>query len=88
MSPELETIRVQLNYPLDIVKEPILYRLVMDFGIIPSIRIANIDVRTGGFLFLDLTGEKESLERGLQWLTDQGITVSAIGQDGAQEWAI
>ncbi len=88
MAGERETIRVQLNYPLERVKEPILYHLVMDYGLIPNIRRANIDVHTGGFIFLELTGEKESLRRGLEWLQGLGITVSAIGVDGTQEWAV
>ena len=88
MPNDRETIRVQLNYPLDQVKEPILYHLVMDYGLIPNIRRANIDVHTGGFIFLELTGEKDSLDRGLKFLEGCGITVSAIGVDGVQEWAV
>lgn len=88
MSAEKETIRVQLNYPLERVKEPILYHLVMDYGLIPNIRRANIDVHTGGFIFLELTGEKVDLDRGLKFLEDCGVTVSGIGVDGTQEWAV
>jgi ABC-type methionine transport system ATPase subunit len=88
MVPDMETIRVQLNYPLERVKEPILYQLVMKFGLIPSIRRANIDIRTGGFIYLDLSGEKNALESGLRWLEEQGVIVNAIGLDGTQEWAI
>lgn len=88
MVPDMETIRVQLNYPLERVKEPILYQLVMKFGLIPSIRRANIDIRTGGFIYLDLSGEKSALESGLRWLDEQGVIVNAIGLDGTQEWAI
>jgi L-aspartate semialdehyde sulfurtransferase ferredoxin len=88
MSEDKETIRVQLNYPIERVKEPILYHLVMDYGLIPNIRRANIDVHTGGFIFLELTGEKSALDRGLKFLEDCGIDVSAIGIDGTQEWAV
>lgn len=88
MLPEMETIRVQLNYPIEQVKEPILYRLVTNFNLIPSIRSANIDFKTGGFIYLDLTGKMEDVENGLQWLEEQGVSVNAIGLDGAQEWAI
>lgn len=88
MSQEIETIRVQLNYPLEHVKEPILYHLVVDYGLIPNIRRANIDVHTGGYIFLELSGEKSALEKGLAWLEELGITVSAIGLDGTQEWAV
>lgn len=86
MANEKETIRVQLNYPLERVKEPVLYHLVMDYGLIPNIRRANIDVHTGGFIVLELTGEKAALERGVQFLESCGITVSTAGMDAAQEW--
>ncbi len=88
MAGETETVRVQLNYPLERVKEPILYHLVKDYGLVPNIRRANIDVHTGGYIFLELTGPKDELERGLRWLEGCGITVSAIGVDGTQEWAV
>ncbi len=88
MAGEKETIRVQLNYPLERVKEPVLYHLVMDYNLIPNIRRANIDVHTGGYIFLELTGEKGDLDRGIKFLEGCGITVSAIGVDGTQEWAV
>jgi ABC-type methionine transport system ATPase subunit len=83
-----DTIRVQLNYPPGVVEQPILYRLVKEFGLVPNVRRANIDLRTGGFLFLELSGARESLKRAITWLQEQGIAVDAIGIDGAQEWAI
>ena len=86
--PTNDIIRVQLNYPATIVDQPIVYRLVTEFGLVPNIRRANIDVRTGGFIFLELTGERESLHRAIEWLEAGGIGVDAIGVDGALEWAI
>ena len=88
MSNEQETIRVQLNYPLERVKEPILYHLVMDYGLIPNIRRASVDVHTGGFIVLELTGEKGQLDRGLKFLEGCGITVTDVGVDSVQqEWS-
>lgn len=88
MTTTRETIRVQLNYPLEWVKEPVLYHLVTDYGLIPNIRRANIDIHTGGYIFLELTGDRDALQRGLEWVQSLGITVSALGVDGAQEWAL
>ena len=88
MAAERDTISVQLSYPLERVKEPILYHLVMDYGLIPNIRRANIDVHTGGFIVLELTGEKDALDRGVKFLEGCGITVSPVGLDGtAEEWS-
>lgn len=88
MAAEKETIRVQLNYPLERVKEPVLYHLVMDYGLIPNIRRANIDVHTGGFIVLELSGERTDLDRGLKFLESCGITVTGVGVEGTQEWAV
>ncbi len=88
MECDRDTIRVQLNYPLELVQEPILYELIIQFGLIPNIRRANFDWKNGGFIFLELSGERQALERGLAWLQERGITISGIGLDGTQEWAI
>ena len=83
-----DIIRVQLNYPKSIVSEPIVYRLVTDFGLVPNIRHAKIDVHTGGYLFLELSGKRANLDRALEWLEAIGVGIDAIGVDGTQEWAI
>ena len=84
--PDKETVRVQLNYPLERVKEPILYHLVMDYGLIPNIRRANIDSHTGGFIALELTGEKNDLDRGIAFLEGLGVDVTGVGPESVEEW--
>jgi hypothetical protein len=86
MSVPRETQRVQLTYPPEIVTEPILYHLVVDHGLIPNIRRANMDARTGGFIVLELTGEPEALDRGIRFLEGCGIEVSVAGVDASTEW--
>ena len=88
MTAEHETIRVQLNYPQEQVHEPILYRLIVDYGLIPDIRRANLDEHAGGFIALELSGEKDALERGLNWLEQRGIMVNIVGLDGTRDWAV
>jgi hypothetical protein len=87
MPEEQEMIRVQLNYPISQVKRPILYELVRDYGLIPNIRRANMDVQTGGYIFLELTGEHHAINRALLWLEAIGVEAEAIGMDGTQGWA-
>ena len=86
--PSTDTIRVQLNYPAAVVDRPIIYQLVKRFSLVPDIRRGSIDSQTGGFLFLELTGERERLKRAIEWLEEMGVGVDAIGVDGALEWAI
>ncbi len=81
-----ESIRVQLDYPLEQVKEPIIYHLVMDFSLIPNIRRANIDVHSGGMLVLQLEGSRDNLDSGIAYLRKLGITVTEIGIE--QAWTV
>ena len=87
METNRETVRVQLTYPMDRVAEPILYHLVADFDLVPNIRRANMDIQSGGFLFLQLTGERTNLSNALQWLNTQGISTEPVGLDG-EAWTI
>lgn len=80
-----ESIRVQLDYPLEHVKEPIIYHLVTDYDLIPNIRRANIDVHTGGMLVLQIEGTRANLDAGIAFLRGLGITVTEIGTE--QPWA-
>lgn len=79
-------IRVQLDYPLEQVKEPIIYHLVTDYRLIPNIRRANIDVHSGGMLVLEMEGAKEDLMDGIGFLRSLGITVTEIGTE--QPWTV
>ncbi|HLJ54013.1 MAG TPA: NIL domain-containing protein [Chthonomonadaceae bacterium] len=81
-----ESIRVQLDYPLEQVKEPIIYHLVTDYKLIPNIRRANIDYHSGGMLVLQLEGDRDNLDAGIDFLRRLGITVTEVGVEPA--WTV
>ena len=83
---EQQSIRVQLDYPLEQVKEPIIYHLVTDYNLVPNIRRANIDVHTGGMLVLQLEGTRENLDQGIEFLRRIGVTVTEVGVEPA--WTV
>lgn len=76
-----ESIRIQLDYPLEQIKEPVIYHLVVDYHLIPNIRRANIDVHTGGMIVLQLDGTREDMDDGIDFLRRTGITVTEIGME-------
>lgn len=82
-----ETVRVQLNFPLEQVTKPIIWHLAHDFDLRFSIRRASIDVHTGGFTVLELTGERSQIDAGLEWARSEGIETSTVGMNGTDEWA-
>ena len=83
---EKESIRVKLDYPLEQVKEPVIYHLVMDYNLIPNIRRANIDAHAGGMMILEIDGTRADLDAGLNYLRRLGIAATEIGQE--QAWTI
>lgn len=76
-----ETIRVQLDYPLEQVKEPVIYHLATRYRLVPNIRRANIDVSTGGMMVLLLEGEREDLDAGIAYLRALGVIVTEVGHE-------
>ena len=72
--------RVRLTFPTELIQQPIVYRLVKDFAIVPNIRRA--DVRADhGWMVLELEAPQDDLERGVEWLRGQGVTVDPIERD-------
>jgi ABC-type methionine transport system ATPase subunit len=72
--------RVRFTFESALVKEPIIYRLGRDFHIVTNIRRA--DVRENiGWVVLELDGEKEEIERGLQWVSSTGVRVDPVVGD-------
>jgi L-aspartate semialdehyde sulfurtransferase ferredoxin len=71
--------RVRLTYLDRMIKEPVVYRLGRDFSVVTNIRRA--DVQEGiGWVILELEGEEEAIDRGLDWVRSLGIRVDpAIG---------
>lgn len=87
-----ETIHVRLNYPLEQVKNPVLYHLIRDFHLIPSLRRAQVDSHNGGWLSLKLEGTPHALEAGKTYLQEQGIQVTLLQNENfwesGDDWVI
>ena len=72
--------RVRFTFQSELVKEPIIYRLGHDFHIVTNIRRADIGEQMG-WVILELDGENEEIERGLQWVSSTGVRVDPVGGD-------
>ena len=64
----------------DLVNEPVIYKLGQDFHLVTNIRRAEIGENMG-WVILELDGEKEEIERGLQWVSSTGVRVDPVGGD-------
>ena len=72
--------RMKFTFPTELIKEPIIYRLCKQFDVIPNIRRADV-TEDRGWVVLELEGEIGEIERGVQWVIDQGVRVDPVAGD-------
>ena len=76
----MPTKRVRFTFPSELIKEPVIYKLGMDFEIVTNIRRA--DVRDSmGWVVLELEGDDEIIQNGLDWVASTGVRVDPVGGD-------
>ena len=76
----MSTKRVRFTFPSELIKEPVIYKLGMDFEIVTNIRRA--DVRDSmGWVVLELEGDDEIIKNGLAWVASTGVRVDPVGGD-------
>jgi len=71
-------VRVKLTFPDELVREPIIARMVKDLDVVPNIRRADVGEH-GGWIICELDGEGGTVERSVAWLRDQGVQVNLLG---------
>ena len=76
----MSTKRERITFPSELIKEPVIYKLGMDFEIVTNIRRA--DVRDSmGWVVLELEGDDEIIQNGLDWVASTGVRVDPVGGD-------
>jgi ABC-type methionine transport system ATPase subunit len=78
MSGDQAERRVKLTFPEDLIKEPIIGRLVRTFDVMPNIRRANVEPHMG-WVVCELDGSKDAVERAIAWLVELGVQVDRLG---------
>ena len=72
--------RVKFTFPPDLVVQPVIYNLGQKFQIVTNIRRA--DVRENmGWVILELTGEEQEVDRGIDWVDSVGVRVDPVSGD-------
>ncbi|MEO7932431.1 MAG: NIL domain-containing protein [Chthoniobacterales bacterium] len=69
--------RFWLDFPGDLVTQPIVYELVTRFGLITNIRQASVS-HDAGVMSLEVEGERTKIAEAIQWLEQTGIKVEPL----------
>lgn len=72
--------RVKLTFPQQLIREPVIFTMAKKFDVTPNIRRARV-TETVGEMVLELDGTEENLEKGIQYLRDQGVNVELVEGD-------
>ncbi len=73
----MNMVRLQLIYPEDLVKEPILCAVCKNFDIVLNIRTAKVTKDTG-VLAVEMDGEAEEIEKAIKFIEERGVSVQPI----------
>ena len=74
----MTNVRVKLTFPEDLIKQPIIARLVREFDVLPNIRRANVEEHVG-WIICELGGDDDAIERAIDWLHGLGVGVDRLG---------
>ncbi len=72
--------RVKFTFPQQLITLPIIYELGKQFNLITNIRRADV-TEDRGWVVLELEGDMEEIERGLDWVAAKGVRVDPVQGD-------
>lgn len=73
--------KVVLRFPKRMVDRPIIYRLVKDYDLEFNILKASITPEQEGLLVLELKGNQQEYDKGIEFLIKAGVKIQSLSQD-------
>ena len=73
--------RIVLHFPASDTRQPVIYHLTQDYGLIFNILRAAIGPKEEGLMVLELTGEEADYQRATAFLAGRGINIQPLLQD-------
>lgn len=73
--------KIVLKFPHVLVDKPIVYHLIKDFNLTFNILKANITPEEEGLMVIELKGEKEDYEKGVDFIKKQGVDVEPFEKE-------
>ncbi len=70
--------KILINFPQELLKEPIIYALGHQFEVVVNIKRASVS-EDSGWAELELEGEDKQIEEGIAWMMGRGMRVEEMG---------
>ncbi len=72
--------RVMFTFPQDLITQPVIHNLGHRFQVVTNIRRADV-TEDRGWVVLELEGNEDDIDRGLDWVIGLGVRVDPIEGD-------
>ena len=72
--------QITLIFPQHLIKEPVVYMMAKEYGVVPNIRRAKV-TETVGEVTLELEGGEDSLKKAIAFLEKKGVKVESVVGD-------
>jgi len=69
--------QVMFTFPPELIREPIIFNLGLQFKVTPNIRRADIS-ENKGWVVLELEGEDSEIEQSIAWVISKGVRVDPV----------
>lgn len=76
----MATRRVRFTFPPQLITEPIIYQMGMEFQVVTNIRRADVREEMG-WVVLELVGDDAEIDRSLEWVAQAGVRVDPVSGD-------
>lgn len=76
--------QVRLIYPKEQLDQPLIYNLIRNYNLLTNILDARLDNESGWLIIL-VRGETTQVQKGLEWLKEQGIIVEILAERQEEE---
>jgi L-aspartate semialdehyde sulfurtransferase ferredoxin len=73
--------RIVLRFPPRLVNKSIVSRLVREFGLDFNILKASVTPGEEGLLIMELSGDRKSYDKGIEFLTEMGVEIQSLSRD-------
>jgi hypothetical protein len=80
MSEHVDSLRLFVSFPEELVDRPMIYELVKRFDVVPNIRRANVEAHSG-WVILELSGEHHVCDEAIEYLRGLGCSVNPMEGD-------
>ncbi|MCX7857267.1 MAG: 4Fe-4S binding protein [Deltaproteobacteria bacterium] len=73
--------RILIRFKKNTIDKPIVYRLAKDYDLIFNILRAHVYPKAESIMVLEIEGEEENFERGMEYLKSKNLQIEPIEQD-------